>query len=139
MQRHTDCMSKNSKVVRKVNSFYLPNKFQYPIIQSFKTLNVIHVRTYIGVVGITLNTDWIFPQNASDPMDMAAADRSVNFMFGWFLNPVMKGDYPDVMKKQIDRKSQEENLVKSRLPVFTEREKNFIRGRRLLFFAAAIN
>lgn len=82
----------------------------------------------IGVVGITLNTDWIFPQNASDPLDMAAADRSVNFMFGWFLNPVMKGDYPDVMKKQIDRKSQEENLVKSRLPVFTEREKNFIRG-----------
>lgn len=82
----------------------------------------------IGVVGITLNTDWIFPQNASDPLDMAAADRSVNFMFGWFLNPVMRGDYPDVMKKQIDRKGQEENLVKSRLPVFTEREKNFIRG-----------
>ena len=80
-------------------------------------------------MGITLNTDWVFPKNASDPMDRAASETSINFMFGWFLNPVMKGDYPDIMKRQIERKSAEQNLEKSRLPVFTEKEKSFIRGR----------
>ena len=62
-------------------------------------------------------------------MDKAASETTINFMFGWFLNPVMKGDYPDIMKRQIERKSAEQNLEKSRLPVFTEKEKSFIRGR----------
>lgn len=49
-------------------------------------------------------------------------------MLGWFLNPVMKGDYPKVMKDQVDRKSREQGLRTSRLPRFTEAEQRDIKG-----------
>ncbi|XP_061162615.1 uncharacterized protein LOC133171833 [Saccostrea echinata] len=81
-----------------------------------------------GEVGITLNTEWVFPKNNSDPNDRTASERAINFEFGWFLNPVIKGDYPEVMREQVDRKSKDQNLSKSRLPVFSEKEKEFIRG-----------
>jgi hypothetical protein len=75
-----------------------------------------------------MNTDWQVPKNASDYKDLAASDRAINFMFGWFLNPVIRGDYPQIMKEQVDRKSQEQGYTTSRLPVFTPIEKSFIKG-----------
>lgn len=81
------------------------------------------------MVGITLNTDWQVPKNPNDSKDMAASDRAINFMFGWFLNPVIRGDYPDVMKEQVDRKSKEQGFTTSRLPSFTPNEKLYIKGR----------
>lgn len=79
-----------------------------------------------------MNTDWQVPKNPSDPKDLAASDRAINFMFGWFLNPVMRGDYPQVMRDQVDRKSQEQRYTTSRLPVFTPNEKLYIKGNALL-------
>lgn len=81
------------------------------------------------MVGITLNTDWQVPKNPNDSKDKAASDRAINFMFGWFLNPVIRGDYPDVMKEQVDRKSKEQRFTTSRLPSFTPNEKLNIKGR----------
>lgn len=81
------------------------------------------------MVGITLNTDWQVPKNPNDSKDKAASDRAINFMFGWFLNPVIRGDYPDVMKEQVDRKSKEQGFTTSRLPSFTPNEKLNIKGR----------
>uniref|UniRef100_A0A8W8K6B5 beta-glucosidase n=1 Tax=Magallana gigas TaxID=29159 RepID=A0A8W8K6B5_MAGGI len=84
--------------------------------------------TQKGMVGITLNTDWQVPKNPNDSKDKAASDRAINFMFGWFLNPVIRGDYPDVMKEQVDRKSKEQRFTTSRLPSFTPNEKLNIKG-----------
>lgn len=81
-----------------------------------------------GMVGITLNTDWQVPKNPNDSKDKAASDRAINFMFGWFLNPVIGGDYPNVMKEQVDRKSKEQGFTTSRLPSFTPNEKLYIKG-----------
>nr|XP_022342919.1 uncharacterized protein LOC111136393 isoform X1 [Crassostrea virginica] len=81
-----------------------------------------------GQVGITLNTDWQVPHNSENPLDLEASNRAIHFMLGWFLNPVMKGDYPKIVRDQVDRKSQEQGLPGSRLPRFTEAEKSYIKG-----------
>lgn len=48
----------------------------------------------------------------------------MQFKLGWFANAVyVDGDYPQVMKDQVARKSQQEGRNTSRLPEFTEEEK----------------
>ncbi|XP_069134731.1 LOW QUALITY PROTEIN: lactase/phlorizin hydrolase-like [Argopecten irradians] len=82
-----------------------------------------------GKVGITCNCDWEVPKSENVPSDREAAERALQFHFGWFINPVLNnGDYPDVMKWQIGNKSVIQNLTESRLPVFTSEEKLYLKG-----------
>ena len=50
-----------------------------------------------GLIGWTLNTDYGEPFNATDPDDMLAVDIKVQFNFGWYMDPIIFGKYPDVM------------------------------------------
>ena len=46
-----------------------------------------------------------------------------------FAHPIyVNGDYPSEMRLQINRKDKEMNATNSRLPEFTEAEKNMIKG-----------
>ena len=46
-----------------------------------------------------------------------------------FAHPIyVDGDYPPVMKFQIEHKSKEQGLNQSRLPVFTDDEKRLVKG-----------
>ncbi|XP_074248863.1 lactase-like protein isoform X2 [Saimiri boliviensis] len=86
-----------------------------------------------GLVGISLNCDWGEPLDISNPKDTEAAERYLQFCLGWFANPVYAGDYPQVMKDYIElvkagRKSAEQGLEMSRLPVFSLQEKSYIKG-----------
>uniref|UniRef100_A0A7N2KL33 Beta-glucosidase n=1 Tax=Quercus lobata TaxID=97700 RepID=A0A7N2KL33_QUELO len=64
-----------------------------------------------GVIGITIVSHWFVPfSNAK--RDQKAAERAVDFMLGWFLNPLINGDYPQSMR----------SLVKDRLPKFTKEQ-----------------
>ncbi|XP_043929599.1 lactase-phlorizin hydrolase [Protopterus annectens] len=82
-----------------------------------------------GVVSLSLNTEWAEPKTPSNPNDVAAADRYLQFTLGWFAHPIFKnGDYPDAMKWQVGNKSELQGLSQSRLPSFTEEEKLHIRG-----------
>ena len=84
---------------------------------------------FAGKVGITLNTDWQVPKKPNDPADLEAAERAEQFRLGWFANPIFgNGDYPAVMRSQIDSRSKAENLSESRLPKFTDDEKQVIKG-----------
>ncbi|KAF6215373.1 hypothetical protein GE061_010125 [Apolygus lucorum] len=66
---------------------------------------------------------------ASDsPEDIAAVDRCFQFSFGWFAHPVIKGDYPPVMREYVDENSMAEGRDVSRLPYFTEEEIQEING-----------
>lgn len=47
---------------------------------------------------------------------------------GWFAHPLYYGDYPEVMKIRIDKRSKLEGFKESRLPKFTEEEKNTLKG-----------
>jgi beta-glucosidase len=69
-----------------------------------------------GIIGISLNTDWLEPLTNSLE-DIEASERGLQFDFGWFADPICK-DYPFIMKKKIGE----------RLPKFTEDEKMLLKG-----------
>ncbi|KAK6147453.1 hypothetical protein DH2020_018365 [Rehmannia glutinosa] len=70
-----------------------------------------------GIIGVTNMTTWFDPYS-DKPEDVKAAKRAVDFMWGWFVEPIVTGDYPKVMR---DR-------VKERLPVFTPEEEKMVKG-----------
>uniref|UniRef100_A0A8C2D9N4 Lactase n=1 Tax=Cyprinus carpio TaxID=7962 RepID=A0A8C2D9N4_CYPCA len=120
-----------------------PPRVKDPIIASYKvTHNIIksHAEAWHiyndnyrklqgGKVGIALNSDWAEPRNPSSDQDVAAAERYLNFMLGWFAHPIfVDGDYPTVLKEQIEKKKGSCGKELARLPVFTEAEKQRIQG-----------
>lgn len=70
-----------------------------------------------GKIGICLNTNW-WQSVTSHPADVEAAKRAMQFMFGLFYEPLMLGDYPQVVRE----------IVGDRLPKFTEKEKEIVKG-----------
>lgn len=71
-----------------------------------------------GEIGITLNGDWTEPWDPSDPEDVEACERKLEFAISWFADPVYFGKYPDSMRKQLG----------DRLPEFTSEEVALIKG-----------
>ncbi|XP_034735345.1 lactase-like b isoform X1 [Etheostoma cragini] len=81
-----------------------------------------------GLIGISLSGDWGEPVDMSNQKDIEAAERYVQFYLGWFATPIFHGDYPQVMKDFIGRKSVQQGLGTSRLPTFSTQEKSYIKG-----------
>nr|XP_024218512.1 myrosinase 1-like [Halyomorpha halys] len=83
-----------------------------------------------GKVGLNLSDQFVLPKNASNPEDVAAAERGNQFVFGWIGHPVYGkgGDYPAVMREYVDRKSKEEGYKQSRLPYFSKEEIETLKG-----------
>ncbi|KAE8037053.1 hypothetical protein FH972_009678 [Carpinus fangiana] len=70
-----------------------------------------------GVIGITLNSHWMIPfSNARHHRN--AALRALDFMLGWFLDPLTYGDYPHSMRF----------LVGKRLPKFSKEQSKLVKG-----------
>ena len=62
-----------------------------------------------GVIGITLNIHWAEPKDPTNEEDIAAAERYLQFNFGWFAHPILKdGKYPSIMREKIDDKSKQQ-------------------------------
>lgn len=69
-----------------------------------------------GQIAIVLNGDATFPWNPTDPLDVEAANRKIEFAIAWFGDPIYLGHYPESMKKQLG----------DRLPTFTEEERALV-------------
>lgn len=66
------------------------------------------------MVGIANSGDFRYPKRQDYQPDKDAAERSMLFQFGWFVDPILKsGDYPDAMRQ----------VLGTRLPTFSEEEK----------------
>ncbi|XP_035541200.1 beta-glucosidase 12-like [Juglans regia] len=72
-----------------------------------------------GVIGITLVLHWMVPYNPKSAKDRAAAFRAIDFMFGWFMDPLTKGRYPLSMRTHVRG---------NRLPMFTPKQSKLVKG-----------
>uniref|UniRef100_A0A0E0M391 4-hydroxy-7-methoxy-3-oxo-3,4-dihydro-2H-1,4-benzoxazin-2-yl glucosidebeta-D-glucosidase n=1 Tax=Oryza punctata TaxID=4537 RepID=A0A0E0M391_ORYPU len=70
-----------------------------------------------GQIGLTL-LGWWYEPGTQAPEDEAAAARMNDFHIGWYMHPLVYGDYPPVMRKNVG----------SRLPSFTDEESKRILG-----------
>ncbi|XP_074268622.1 beta-glucosidase 12-like [Silene latifolia] len=70
-----------------------------------------------GVIGIVLNSNWFIPYSQAKH-NRNSALRALDFMFGWYMDPVTHGDYPHTMR----------SLVGSRLPKFTRNQSALLKG-----------
>ncbi|XP_058729971.1 cyanogenic beta-glucosidase-like [Vicia villosa] len=70
-----------------------------------------------GIVGITLISHWPVPATTAKA-DVDAAQRFLDFIFGWFMDPLTRGEYPRSMR----------NLVEKRLPKFSREESRELKG-----------
>ncbi|XP_027344196.1 vicianin hydrolase-like [Abrus precatorius] len=70
-----------------------------------------------GQIGITIPTHFFLPKSNTDP-DHKAANRALEFFFGWYALPVTYGDYPESMRSSVG----------DRLPKFTKAEAESLKG-----------
>ncbi|XAR54324.1 Beta-primeverosidase [Bertholletia excelsa] len=70
-----------------------------------------------GQIGITLVSNWFVPYSESKS-DIKAAQRAIDFMYGWYMNPLTYGDYPESMRR----------LVGKRLPKFSPEQAEMVKG-----------
>ncbi|XP_024024270.1 beta-glucosidase 11 isoform X2 [Morus notabilis] len=70
-----------------------------------------------GFIGFNILSFSFVPQTQSNE-DEIATKRAIDFFIGWFLNPLVFGDYPDLMKKNAG----------SRIPAFTVQESKSVRS-----------
>lgn len=75
-------------------------------------------RTQGGKIGISLIGRWFVPLNEASVSDQMAAGRAIDFIVGWFLDPLVYGDYPKIMK----------DALGERLPRFTLLESQLVKG-----------
>jgi len=73
-----------------------------------------------GSIGITLNSDWAepHPRNSNNDVSKMLAERDMEFVLGWFADPIYFGDYPKCMKAACG----------DRLPSFTDEERDQLKG-----------
>ncbi|XP_060525276.1 myrosinase 1-like [Cylas formicarius] len=83
--------------------------------------------TQKGKVGMAFNINWYLPATNSQA-DQNAAERARAFVFEWFVHPIIKGNYPQILIDQIGNLSRQEGRNESRLPQFTSEEISNIKG-----------
>ncbi|RLN77822.1 hypothetical protein BBO99_00006426, partial [Phytophthora kernoviae] len=88
--------------------------------REFKTNKVVNDQARIAIV---LNADYAYPLDPKDPDDVAAASRKMEFDVGWFLAPLVTGDYPPIMRE----------IVGARLPLFYGDQPKLLKGSYDLF------
>ncbi|XP_048137289.1 beta-glucosidase 12-like [Rhodamnia argentea] len=70
-----------------------------------------------GAIGITLVSHWMVPYSDAKHNQNAAL-RALDWMLGWFLNPITYGNYPHSMR----------SLIGKRLPKFTKEQSLMVEG-----------
>ncbi|XP_075647171.1 beta-glucosidase 17-like isoform X6 [Castanea sativa] len=73
----------------------------------------------MGEIGISVQSYWDLPKYQT-VASIKAAFRGLDFRFGWFVDPIIFGDYPEIMRV----------LVATRLPIFTESQSKMLKAEK---------
>ncbi|XP_021617727.1 beta-glucosidase 24 [Manihot esculenta] len=115
------CSSWMNQACQAGNSSTEPYIISHNLLLSHATTVQLYRQKYQaiqkGKIGITLNSMWFEPYSNST-VDKKAAKTAIDFMFGWYMNPVTYGNYPRSMRK----------LVGDRLPKFKPKESKLLKG-----------
>ncbi|KAJ8973917.1 hypothetical protein NQ317_000462 [Molorchus minor] len=83
--------------------------------------------TQNGMVSMVIDTAWMEPiSNRTE--DIEAAERRLQFTYGLYANPIVKGNWPQVVIDRVNLRSEGENFTRSRLPEFTQEQIDYING-----------
>ncbi|XP_064987609.1 LOW QUALITY PROTEIN: uncharacterized protein LOC135587008 [Musa acuminata AAA Group] len=109
----------HASIVKLYKSKYQVSHLPFSLcVPPFDYINVDFIQAeQNGFIGINVYTFWYYPLTNSSA-DIEATQRMLEFYVGWILNPLVFGDYPEVMKK----------IVGSRLPSFTKSQSKQIKG-----------
>ncbi|GFY88712.1 beta glucosidase 40 [Actinidia rufa] len=103
------------------NSATEPYIVAHNVLLSHATVADIYRRKYKpkqhGLVGVSFDVIWFEPATNSTA-DIEAAQRAQDFQLGWFIEPLVFGEYPSLMITRVG----------SRLPRFTEAESALLKG-----------
>ncbi|XP_028248013.1 beta-glucosidase 40-like [Glycine soja] len=70
-----------------------------------------------GSIGMSLDVMWFEPATSSKE-DIEATHRALDFQLGWFLDPLIFGDYPTSMRSRVG----------NRLPKFSKSQASLLKG-----------
>ncbi|KAI9124811.1 hypothetical protein K1719_004138 [Acacia pycnantha] len=103
------------------NSATEPYIVAHNVLRSHATVADIYRKKYRdvqhGSLGIAFDVIWFEPQTNTKE-DIEAAQRAQDFQLGWFLDPLIFGDYPSSMRSRVG----------SRLPEFSAYEASLVKG-----------
>ncbi|XP_076927128.1 beta-glucosidase 40-like [Bidens hawaiensis] len=103
------------------NSFTEPYIVAHNVLLSHAAAFDIYKRKYKatqnGHIGIAFDVIWYVP-GTDKPEDIEATQRAQDFQLGWFLDPIMFGDYPTSMRTNVG------NL----LPRFSKVQSDLLKG-----------
>ncbi|XP_019445906.1 PREDICTED: beta-glucosidase 40-like isoform X2 [Lupinus angustifolius] len=105
---------------RKGNSATEPYLVGHNVLLSHAAVADIYRKKYKiqgGSLGIAFDVMWYEPATNTQN-DNDAAQRAQDFQLGWFLDPLMFGDYPSSMRSRVGK----------RLPKFSEAEAALVKG-----------
>ena len=83
--------------------------------KAVQTYNQKYRDTQKGTIGFTIDSDWVLPWNPNDPADIAAVETYAIFNYARYIDPIITGDYPELMREYIGE----------RLPTFTDEKRSF--------------
>lgn len=86
------------------------------------------VATQNGRIGISLNTGYFYPKDPNNADDVKAAHASFMFQFGIYAHPIFVGGFPEVVRENVDKFSEEQGYPWSRLPAMDQAAINYIKG-----------
>jgi beta-glucosidase/6-phospho-beta-glucosidase/beta-galactosidase len=72
-----------------------------------------------GQISLAMNVVAYEPADPNDPLHRRAAQNALDRETGWFLDPIIKGDYPEVLKRA---------AADAGLPAFTDAQKRQLKG-----------
>ncbi|XP_074278118.1 beta-glucosidase 40-like [Silene latifolia] len=106
---------------RAGNSVTEPYIVAHNLILSHATAAQIYRQKYKakqgGSIGAAFDVIWYEP-DTNTTKNVEATQRAMDFQLGWFLDPIMFGDYPSSMKERVG----------NRLPKFSQADSNLVKG-----------